>query len=1468
MSSATAAAPRKSVQILVWLFAAIAVLGIAALTNLPGDASTLGASQADTSSSVSTANTAAQSSAVSMDSGSDAASQTALADSIDRPEDESTCTQGAGNTSYLPAMRWSDFSLSVWDDGFIVKANAMLSSFGSFLFFVGDIAWKILFFFLNFGITFQPLCTTASAVNTVVADMGSLAAWFGVPVFIFWFFKQFKNLARMRIGRTVGSLIVLAAMVGGIFYVTDKANEVDGEDNLTVLTTTGTVPWMADTAMGAFATAYTSISGISGVFSGASEDSRAQAFYDTKSGNQASCNAYVNHLYDAYDTSMDDANVSSAQSRVMTQMSGIWEKSYLSSWMRAQFGSGSAGGNFFPAQVACRHLEATIPGDKGGIFNSAHGTDFDHEAQGLDYLMKPLGDTYRLPVDMLWAGCQVVDGKWTVSPGASQAKSDEDFYCAGKDKQGTNTNDLPMSNSSKFSGKTKLVDTLSKDGTILYLDKGEDDVKDKIGYEPDSDAPAEREGFDAETSLNWFRDFSRASIGGNIGDRIGQGLIAAIIGIIYAWTFGPMSMGLTIVGFALVILLMLLPIALLLTAAGQQGGPKLLKLTGAATAVLFLFGLVVSLLSTIISLFSTLVSSIVGSTGFAGQILLAAAPIAAVLLLKKLLQMMGMGNITSLAGALGLTSAMASKAAGGKGDAGVSNAANKGLDAARRAGATGARGLGAGLAAMRKGGPSPLQRLAEGRMGKSALGRKALNGMQAAANKAKKAKDAMGSLARDRAQSAKEEFPQTRAGQLASKMGNSAAGRGLKKAAGVVGGLAKNKTARYGAALGATAGIGTAAGVFGAGAIPLAIAATGALPLGRALSKKVGNKAGALRANRMEKSGRFTKDDEGNLVLKDDEGNDLVGARQLAYARSKGLMAKADTANKRIADRALRNMEPEEKALYTTNFERAQMAGLPTSQAHAAAKKQAVEARNYISKLKTPEEREAAVNTYTKLTLDAVRSRQNGGASAGGMHPGFAGYDNEIAHQIGLETLAGKMGVEKDQIILGNHGLAVPAPVMGDSRLSNGAPNLGSNASIELASHPALYLDRETSQRGKNETDEQYSARITATLAARGLVDEGGNAVDVFKAHGVDVKTTEGNRRVTAWLDGGKDPVLSSIEYSKVKGEDGILKAAQKWANDSNIDHAERQWAYMEEAMNSRASAMQDVANIGSIPVAVKAAKLDLQDKGTPDIARAIGKVDVNMDPIPMQAGTQPVTQKINLKPAVSTDGTEKSLVQDLVTPVTLGETVANMTQRSHHMSSWINEIGDTSSTKPVEDRMRDASRSLQGVQDMEREVDQLVEGLRASSYARAALSVDHFAATNPEAATHSQMKIISQQALDRAKQESGDRENILSRYMSDLFRATSAAQHSSDDDERRKAFRAAADQMSKIEETVKSLYEEEEANAKEMSAAAESAFKQLGDALESKSTSYRGPNRQVIASTSILEEMSQRRKEAFSDMS
>ncbi|MGO2090834.1 MAG: hypothetical protein ACTH34_03085, partial [Microbacterium gubbeenense] len=158
-----------------------------------------------------------------------------------------TCNQAADSGTYLPATRWGEFQLSGWDNGFIIKTQAMMSSVASFFFYLGDLAWKALFFLTNFGVTFHPLCTTAMSINSIVGDLAIVGAWFLVPAFLFWLAKNRKDLSSAgRRHRVIGSVLTFSFMFAGLFFIADKSEAVDGKTNEEILNTVGTVPWMAN----------------------------------------------------------------------------------------------------------------------------------------------------------------------------------------------------------------------------------------------------------------------------------------------------------------------------------------------------------------------------------------------------------------------------------------------------------------------------------------------------------------------------------------------------------------------------------------------------------------------------------------------------------------------------------------------------------------------------------------------------------------------------------------------------------------------------------------------------------------------------------------------------------------------------------------------------------------------------------------------------------------------------------------------------------------------------------------------------------------------------------------------------------------------------------------------------------------------------------------------------------------------
>lgn len=1499
-------------------------------------------------------------------------------------------------TTALPALRWSDFQLSLWDDSLVVKTQAILSGAASAFFYVGDLAWKFLLTITNFGVTFEPLCKVASPVNSIVAKVGTIMSWAIVPAFIVWGLSQRKNFTRGRMQKMLPSFVSFLLFTGGVFYMTDTARSVEGASNTTVLTTPGTAPWLGNKIVGGFATAYTSVTQISGMAGVDTAD--VSAFLDGKASNsdpnKLSCRAFVNGtadqrgawgLYGQYTNEMG-ALASKPQAAMMSQLSKVWEQAYLSSWIRAQFGTQTEGDKQFGSRAACRHLEATVADsneDKAQLFLDAQGSvamGWSRDQvinSGLVHFMQPIGETFRLPNDMVWAACVYKEDGWQLAPGVDGTsgklgeQSKKNLQCsAEKDGEGAGSGLGPANGNSSQNANKKLEDVVNELGqknSMIYLETGESDVKKFIGYEEDG---------------KQFRSFALASIGENMGTRISQGLVAMVVSFIYLWAFGPMAAGLVIAAIAMLILLALVPGTLWLLSIGSAGGLKLAKLTGAVMGASFFFGLVLSFMTLIMDLMVGLVKDIIGIEGFFAQLVLAAVPIAVVLLLRRLLSMLGFGNVMSMSGSLGFATTAAAAAVGGnRGARSVADAFNKAggkAGGAFGAGTAGARRVvGTGASMLSKNGRSALQKRIEDRLGATALGRRVQAGASKAASAARAAKTVAGAEARQMGEALGMTAPGRKvvgaanavaglanAGKdkvvgAARAAGAAVAASPIGKASKTIASLAGNKQVRYAAALGAGGTAAVAAGVAGPAALGLAAAAAGAVPAYSMFKRK-------LLANDQVQSGIAAKygisEAEAKqglaspYAMKDDEGNLVTSPRELAASRNMGLMEKADRINMNRAKQAISQMSPQELQQLSADFHPTQVAGLPTTSKADQASKQALSARRYISRIEDPELRKQAINEFTEEQLNAVRAAQHGAKSPDGINTAFGGFDNEIARQLGKQTLAAKLNIDESDIVMGMHGLAVPAPSITGKRLPNGAPSLPEGVSMDLAGHPALYMDQETLRRERNETDEQYAARITASMSARGLIADDGKAVNVLQAHGIDTDTAAGAARVEAWLGGGRDELLSSIEYRSVKGESQIQRAAQKWSNDHTIDIAERQWDRMVVAQEIRTEALNDLRHMDDIAVALKPVssatgdaprfevsldpkaqalestrmhtngvvqvdperiglhgiqvpagniQVDAQTEQLPavSIEGRMGTVNpavdaanqvVNIAPAAAGAAHQVVnvdapavgganhavnvaapsvngatptvnvaTQALNPANPATTRMPTVELNGNLLESVTLKDVTQAFSSRVAGMRGSIQAVAIAQSHDESLEAQRRAASDFRHLESMDKEAKQILNGLAASTYARAHLKVDHYAATYAGQVSVSQLKRRSAEALQQAESEVANRSETISRKMKELFRYAKVAQHAASEEDRKLALKSAGEQMSQLEETMRALYAEERKAAEELASETEAAFEQMDEMLASGNPGFTKPGHSVISSASILSQMKEQRAAA-----
>jgi len=109
MSTATTTAPRKLHQVLVWLIAALALVGVGFLAS-GGATSGTGTDAFTSAASTTSTSTVAQPTTASQPVDFYAGPQ--LEVSEEESGEPGQCEAGSADDSYLPALRWTDFGLS------------------------------------------------------------------------------------------------------------------------------------------------------------------------------------------------------------------------------------------------------------------------------------------------------------------------------------------------------------------------------------------------------------------------------------------------------------------------------------------------------------------------------------------------------------------------------------------------------------------------------------------------------------------------------------------------------------------------------------------------------------------------------------------------------------------------------------------------------------------------------------------------------------------------------------------------------------------------------------------------------------------------------------------------------------------------------------------------------------------------------------------------------------------------------------------------------------------------------------------------------------------------------------------------------------------------------------------------------------------------------------------------------------
>ncbi|MEU6037483.1 hypothetical protein ABZ801_18950 [Actinomadura sp. NPDC047616] len=227
-------------------------------------------------------------------------------------------------------------------------------------------------------------------------------------------------------------------------------------------------------------------------------------------------------------------------------------------------------------------------------------------------------------------------------------------------------------------------------------------------------------------------------------------------------------------------------------------------------------------------------------------------------------------------------------------------------------------------------------------------------------------------------------------------------------------------------------------------------------------------------------------------------------------------------------------------------------AGMPVAKSWRAGQRQADDWHRNIIRVSDDEERERLIREHTLDGLNMLRARQWGAAHADGLNPEFTGFANDEEKMRARAEMARRMGLKPDQIMIGDHGLAIPVPPRFDR--TTGRVVYPEDMTVDdFATNPYNFFDPYTLQRkmvnGAPENDDQFIARLAAQARERGYINDNGEYINVLAAHGIDTSRPEVRERVAHVISGGTDEEISRITITARRSEDTAVRTArEEWA--------------------------------------------------------------------------------------------------------------------------------------------------------------------------------------------------------------------------------------------------------------------------------------------------------------------------------
>lgn len=539
----------------------------------------------------------------------------------------------------LPAWRWGS-SLQLYSNsgigGWLFNAISadILPAVASVCFVFASWIWQLMLAVIAWGLSSDVIGALGGSINAAFKGLeqnitgAGLWAIIGFGVLL----VAIKSLLRGQVSKVLTLVLTFAIPTAAMWALATQIDNNPGGG----ASAAGTPAWIAATGTNLLQTTSAEltrpISALSGGAVGAS------GIAQEANAATPNCAQYDAALYGYYNSLASQSGAGTGMA-ALDDISYLWQSALETDWESAQFGSTTGG-----SRIVCHQLErnANISAqEQQAIAEVAYGSAPNVNV----FVTSPSQKTAEAQM-FFWDACTGSGSALTAVPGWASPTGATSG--AGTGGGLANSDCSNWWSSGHVNGKLEWS---------------------TLGDLQNATLSATNVSHQAQQQLASVYSTASSYWGANGPQRALEGFFALLVALVYLWSLGGLALGCVIAEIGCVLMFVLLPVTLTALSAGaltggeSRLGKKMLKLTGGFMASKLIFNVVLFALLQIIYLAQALLNS--NGSGLSG-IMQALIPIAALLILRKLLSYLGLGDITKVSGAVGLASAAAVKATGDK----------------------------------------------------------------------------------------------------------------------------------------------------------------------------------------------------------------------------------------------------------------------------------------------------------------------------------------------------------------------------------------------------------------------------------------------------------------------------------------------------------------------------------------------------------------------------------------------------------------------------------------------------------------------------------------------------------------------------------------------------------------------------------------------------------------------------------